>query len=86
MDREFYRKCIKEEVFEPYRIAKNKKKLNLFDKIWCKYISTANANVLIRKMHYLYSRSGITMLTGSAIIGNLYIADNVSVGAWGSGD
>lgn len=36
MDKKFYKECIEKEVYSQYRQAK--KRLTLFDKIWCKHI------------------------------------------------
>ncbi len=57
MDKKFYKRCIQTEVYGQYR--QSKKRLNLFDKIWCKYISPElNALYLIRKKQYLEEKRG----------------------------
>ena len=61
MDKKFYKECIEKEVYSQYRQAK--KRLTLFDKIWCKHISPElNALYLIRKKQYLEEKGGISAL------------------------
>lgn len=56
MDKNFYKLCIREEVYGPYK--KTKVKLTIFDKIWCKHFSPqTNVVYLIRKKE-LYESSG----------------------------
>ena len=61
MDKATYKRCISEEVYKPYLITK--KRLNIFDKIWCKYLSPElNAVYLVRKKQYLESGSKLKRL------------------------
>lgn len=54
MDKKFFKQCLKTEVYGQYKKAKGR--LNLFDRIWCKYISPeTNAVYLIRKKQLLES-------------------------------
>ena len=56
MDKATYKRCISEEVYKPY--LSTKKRLCLFDKIWCKHLSPElNAVYLVRKKQYLESGS-----------------------------
>lgn len=58
MDKAFYKLCIEKEVFDPYKNSKGK--LNIIDRIWCKYISPeSNSIYLVRKKQYYESRGGI---------------------------
>ena len=58
MNKPFYKECIEKEIYSEYR--KSKKRLNIFDKIWCRYLSPElNAVYLIRRKQYLESCGGI---------------------------
>ena len=61
MDKKQYIDCIDKEVYSAYRSAKNR--LNLIDKIWCRYISPeSNSVFLIRKKQLYESRGGVYSL------------------------
>lgn len=58
MDKEFYRQCIEKEIYAEYK--QSKKRLNLVDKIWCRYLSPElNAVYLIRRKQYFEEKGWI---------------------------
>lgn len=58
MDKKTLKEYLEAEIFAEYRKSKNR--LNLFDKLWIKYLSPeANAIYLIRKKQYYEELGGI---------------------------
>lgn len=61
MNKKTLNEYINREVYEDYR--NSKKRLNLFDKIWCRYYNPSlNAVYLIRKKQYLESKGKLGLL------------------------
>ena len=62
MTRQFYKECIEEEVYAPYRQAKQK--MSVLDKIWCRYLSPeSNAIYLIRRKQLFESKASTRFLS-----------------------
>ena len=52
MDKAYYKACIEQEIYLPYR--QSKRRLNWLDKIWCRYVNPElNAVYLVRRKQYL---------------------------------
>ena len=63
MDKKTFKKYINCEVYGNY--LKSKNRLNIFDKIWCKYFSpSSNSVYIIRKKQYIESKGKIGKLLG----------------------
>ena len=61
MDRKFYKKCLKTEIFDKY--FESKKHCNIFDKIWLLFLSPeSNCIYLIRKKELFESRGKLFRL------------------------
>lgn len=59
MDKEFYKRCIKIEVYKSYKEAP----LSLVDKIWCRYFRPEfNSFFLIRRYLYRVHKKGINKM------------------------
>lgn len=58
MNKSQYKECIEQEIYAPYRNAKNR--CSFLDKIWLKYICPeSNALFFVRKKMYLESIGGV---------------------------
>lgn len=63
MDKKQFKQYVYQEVYSDY--ANSKKRLTLFDKIWCKYLSpSSNAAYLIRKKQYVESKGAFGRALG----------------------
>ena len=68
MNSKEFKTLIQVEVYGPYKEARKKKRLNLLDKIWCRYVSpNANAVYLIRKMQRRYTQGKLGKLCAALI-------------------